>query len=255
MIVTPVPGLPLVAPGDDLAALVRDGLDRAGLALQDGDILAVTSKLASRSEGRFVDLSAVQPGAEAVALAAKLGKEPALVELVLRESQAISRAAPGVLIVRGRLGVVSANAGIDRSNALPPNAPAGSGPWALLLPADPDATARALHTALCPANARLGVVLTDSLGRPFRLGTVGHALGVAGMPALWDQRGRADLHGRVLEHTVTAFADQVAAAADLVAGQADEGAGVVLVRGVRWPPGPQGCAADLQRAPAGDLYA
>jgi coenzyme F420-0:L-glutamate ligase/coenzyme F420-1:gamma-L-glutamate ligase len=178
-------------------------------------------------------------------------KEPAMGELILRESVSVSRAVPGVLIVRHRQGFVSANAGIDRSNALPPGAPGGSGPWALLLPLDPDASARALRDAL---GGEIAVVISDSLGRPFRLGTVGAALGVAGLPAIWDQRGRTDLDGRALEHTVTALADQVAAAADLVAGQADEGRGAVLVEGLSFP-AVEGSARDLLRDPATDLYA
>src|SRR5207237_9241640 len=140
---------------------------------------------------------------------------------VLRESSAVSRAARNVLVVRHRLGFVVANAGIDASNAVPPGAPPGSGPWVLLLPRDPDGAARSLRRALEAATgARLGVVISDSFGRPFRLGTVGSAIGCDGLPPLWDRRGERDLFGRPLETTITALADQVAACADLVAGQA-----------------------------------
>jgi coenzyme F420-0:L-glutamate ligase/coenzyme F420-1:gamma-L-glutamate ligase len=197
----------------------------------------------------------VEPSPRALALAAETAKDPRLVELILRESTAVSRAAKDVLVVRHRLGFVVAHAGIDCSNAVPPGASAHSGPWALLLPAAPDATARALAAALQAATgARLGVVISDSFGRPFRLGTVGAAIGCAGLPPLWDRRGERDLHGRVLENTITALADQVAACADLVAGQAAEGRPLVLVRGLQFPPSDEPARA-LCRAPEQDLYA
>ena len=176
-------------------------------------------------------------------------------ELILRESSAVSRQAPGVIVVRHRLGFVVANAGIDSSNAVPPDAPPGSGPWALLLPEAPDVSAAVIRARVeAESGARVGVVITDSFGRPFRVGTVGVAIGVAGLPAVWDRRGEADLFGRPLETTVTALADQVAAVADLVAGQAAEGRALVLVRGLRFDPSGQGASALLR--PAGeDLYA
>jgi coenzyme F420-0:L-glutamate ligase/coenzyme F420-1:gamma-L-glutamate ligase len=167
----------------------------------------------------------------------------------------VSRQAPGVLVVRHRLGFICANAGIDCSNAVPPLAAPGSGPWALLLPTDPDGDAERLRQVLSTAAAaRIGVVITDSLGRPFRLGTVGAAIGVAGLPPLWDRRGEADIYGRRLEQTITALADQVAAAADLVAGQAAEGRPVVHVRGLHFPVAAQPAKA-LYRQAAEDLYA
>lgn len=248
-------GLPLIAPGDDLARLIDAALRDAELPLADGDVLVVTSKVVSRAEGRFVDVSGIEPSAGALELNAVVGKDPRLVELVLRESTAVSRAARGVLVVRHRLGFVSANAGIDLSNATPPGAPPGSGPWALLLPADPDAAAERLRAALRAAfGAELGVVISDSFGRPFRLGTVGAAIGVAGLPALNDQRGQVDLGGRSLEATITALADQVAAAADLVAGQAAESRPVVLVRGLTFTAGTHS-ASELARVADEDLYA
>ncbi|HEX8953143.1 MAG TPA: coenzyme F420-0:L-glutamate ligase [Polyangia bacterium] len=250
-----LPGVPLVGPGDDLAALALAALDRARAALADGDVLVVTSKVLSRVEGRFVALPTVQPSPRALALAEKSGKDARMVELVLRESTHVSRVARDVLVVRHRLGFVAANAGIDCSNAAPPDAEAGAGPWALLLPAAPDASARALRQRLQEASgAAVGVVVSDSFSRPFRLGTVGAAIGCAGLPPLWDRRGERDLHGRVLENTITALADQVAACADLVAGQADEGRPFVLVRGLRFTPSDEPARA-LCRAPEGDLYA
>jgi coenzyme F420-0:L-glutamate ligase/coenzyme F420-1:gamma-L-glutamate ligase len=240
--VVALPGLPVVEPGDDLATLIGAALARAELTLRDGDVLVVASKLVSRAEDRFVDLATVDPSPRARALAETTGKDPRLVEVVLRESTAVSRAAKHVLIVRHRRGFVVANAGVDASNVR------GHGTWVLLLPEDPDASAARLAAALGAA-----VVISDSFGRPFRLGTVGVAIGAAGLPALFDQRGKRDLFGRALEHTETALADQIAAAADLVAGQAAEGRGAVLVRGLHFPSSSGGAKA-LCRAPEEDLY-
>ena len=246
--ITPLPGLPLVEPGDDLAALIADGLARAGLVLQTDDALVVTSKIVSKAEGRIVELGSVAVSAEAERLAGVTGKDARIVELVLRESVAVSRAAPGVLVTRHRLGFTAANAGVDQSNLAQGDA------RALLLPLDPDASARALRASLgARAGTAPAVVISDSQGRPFRLGGVGVALGVAGMPALVDLRGQADLFGRALKITLQAYADLVASAAQLVSGEAAEGAPVALVRGLRFPPG-EGRASDLYRAPEHDLY-
>jgi coenzyme F420-0:L-glutamate ligase/coenzyme F420-1:gamma-L-glutamate ligase len=249
--VTALPGVPIVQPGDDLAAFVREALARAAIALRDGDVVVVASKVVSRAEGRFVDLASVAPSAKAIEVAREIDGDARVVELVLRESTQISRKARGALIVRHRLGFVTANAGLDLSNAAPPASMGGTGPWAILLPESPDASAVRLRASLGGA---IGVVISDSHGRPFRVGTVGAAIGVAGLPATWDQRGDVDLFGRVLEHTSTALADQVAAAADLVAGQAAERRGVVHVRGLSFSP-TESSARHLVRPPEGDLYA
>ncbi len=181
-----------------------------------------------------------------------------MVEVVLGEAQAVSRVARDALIVRHRLGFVCANGGVDLSNAMPVpqgSAPPSGGPWALLLPRDPDASAERLRRALTAASgAHIGVVVSDSFGRPFRLGSVGAAIGVAGLPALWDRRGEQDLFERKLEHTMTALADQVAAAADLVAGQAGEGRALVVVRGLSFDVGTH-AASELLRPADKDLYA
>lgn len=243
-----VPGLPMVQPGDDLPALIAGALASAGLALQPGDVLVITSKIVSKAEGRLVDLRAVAPSARAHEIAAQVGKDPRLVELILRESTEISRAAPGVLIVTHRLGFTSANAGVDQSNVGPDRE------WAILLPADPDASARTLRVGLGSlTGVAPGVVISDTHGRPFRLGNINVAIGVAGIPALWDQRGTTDLFGRVLQATITAPADEIAAAAGLVTGQAAEALPVVLVRGLSLPAG-DGRAADLVRPKEMDLY-
>lgn len=249
---TALTGLPIFEPGDDLALLIRHALARADLSLEPGDVLVVTSKAVARVEGRFEDVSRVTPSAQAVELGARTGKDPRLVELILRESTGVSRVTGQAIVVRHRLGFIAANAGIDMSNTRPRGHGDG-GPWALLLPLDPDASAERLRAALAPQGG-VGVILSDSFGRPFRLGTVGVAVGLAGLPALWDQRGNPDLFGRTLEQTITALADQVAAAADLVAGQAAEGRPVVHVRGLRFPPG-EHSARELVRPAKEDAYA
>jgi coenzyme F420-0:L-glutamate ligase / coenzyme F420-1:gamma-L-glutamate ligase len=229
--------IPTVRPGDDLGLLALAALDRTGIKLRDRDVLVVASKVVARAEDRFVDLSLVIPSGRAEELGARTGKDPRVVELVLRESTAISRAAAGALIVRHRLGFVCADAGIDFSNAGEPGARSGPGPFALLLPADPDRSAAGLRAALERASGkRIGVIVSDSHGRPFRLGTLGAAIGISGLPPLWDRRGELDRHGRKLEHTQSALGDQVATAADLVAGQAAEGRPLIHVRGLRFEP-------------------
>jgi coenzyme F420-0:L-glutamate ligase/coenzyme F420-1:gamma-L-glutamate ligase len=253
--VVAVPGMPIIGRGDDLPGIVARALESARIALVDGDVLVVTSKVVSRAEGRFLELPRVEPSARAFDLAQKVGRDPRFIELILRESLAVSRQGKGVLVVRHRLGFVVANAGIDASNAVPSDAPPGTGPWALLLPAAPDASARAIRVRLeAGSGARVGVVVSDSFGRPFRLGTVGAAIGISGLPPLWDRRGEPDLFGRPLEQTVTALGDQVAAVADLVAGQAAEARPLVLVRGLRFDPS-EDAATALLRPPDEDLYA
>lgn len=247
----PLPGLPDFAPGDDLAGTILQALSAAGLALQPDDVLVLAQKIVSKVEGRLVDLNQVQPDARALELGQQTGKDPRLVHLILQESESVSRAAPGVLIVRHRLGFTSANAGIDRSNVRPG---AAGEEFVLLLPQDPDASAARLRRALQEATGvSVAVLIADSHGRPFRMGTVGVAIGVAGMPALWDRRGESDLYGYALQHTDVAVADEIAAAAGLLMGQAAEGLPAVIVRGLHLPDLPAS-AADLVRSPQRDLY-
>ena len=244
-----VPGLPLVRAGDDLAALLLDGLGRSGIALRAGDVLVVAQKIVSKAEGRLVDLAAVVPSARARELAPLVNKDPRLVELVLGESRRVVRAARDVLIVEHRLGFVMANAGVDQSNVAAP----GQGEYALLLPLDPDASARRLRAAIAArAGVAPGIVINDSFGRAWRVGTVGVAIGAAGVPALRDLRGTPDLLGRTLRVTVVGHADEIAAAASLLMGQAAEGCPAVLVRGLT--SGPEQPAAVLLRPPAEDLF-
>jgi coenzyme F420-0:L-glutamate ligase/coenzyme F420-1:gamma-L-glutamate ligase len=218
--------------------------------LQNGDVLVIAQKIVSKAEGRLVQLDEVVPSARALEVAAQTAKDPRVVELILQESEEISRMRPGVLIVRHRLGFTSANAGIDRSNV----AQAGEAETVLLLPLDPDASATAIHTAIAQQlNLSVGVVISDSHGRPFRQGTVGVAIGAAGLPTLWDRRGESDLYGYTLQHTTVGVADEIAAAAGLLMGQASEGMPVVLMRGLQLP-AIHGQAQDLVRPKELDLY-
>jgi coenzyme F420-0:L-glutamate ligase/coenzyme F420-1:gamma-L-glutamate ligase len=245
-----LPGLPLIQPGDDLAQLIIEALRSAQLSLVEGDVLVVTSKIVSKAEGRRLDLGTITPSAQAQEIAEKTGKDPRLVEVVLSESTAISRMRMGVLIVRHRLGFTSANAGIDHSNV-----GADGEEWVLLLPQNPDESAAKLRAALMHTFglSTLGIVISDTHGRPFRFGNVGVAVGVAGLPALLDLRGQRDLFGRVLQYTEIALADEIAAAADLLSGQGSEGLPVTIVRGLKFPP-IEGHASDLVRPPEMDLY-
>lgn len=245
-----LPNIPHIQPGDDLARLIITSLESAALTLAPGDVLVITSKLVSKSEGRFVDLATVTPSARAEKVGAIAHKDPRLVELILRESTGISRLRGEVLIVRHRLGFTLANAGIDHSNV-----GREGEDWVLLLPEDPDASARDLRARIGEQTGVLpGIVISDSHGRPFRIGTLGAAIGLAGFPGVWDRRGETDLYGRTLQVTVTGLGDEIAAAAGLVSGQASEGLPVVLVRGLRVPNG-DGSAADLVRPVELDLYA
>jgi coenzyme F420-0:L-glutamate ligase/coenzyme F420-1:gamma-L-glutamate ligase len=245
---TALPGIPLVQPGDDLAQLILDALGRCSLTLQTGDVLVVTSKIVSKSEGRIVELASVTPSAEAIQLAEKTRKDPRIVELVLSESESISRMAPGVMVVRHRLGFVSAMAGIDQSNV------DGSEDRVLLLPLDPDVSARALRSRLYEfTDADVGIVISDSHGRPFRMGNVGVAIGAAGVPALLDFRGSQDLFGRALKISVQGYADMIASASNLLTGEGCEGRPVVLLRGLEFL-AQDGSAAELNRPPEQDLY-
>jgi coenzyme F420-0:L-glutamate ligase/coenzyme F420-1:gamma-L-glutamate ligase len=246
--------VPHVAPGDDVAQVIDAALRAEALTLADCDVLVVCSKIIAKAENRYLDLALVEPSPAALELAARSGKDPRLVEAILQESERVSRVGRDALIVRHKSGHVSANAGIDQSNVRPPNAAPGSGPWVLRLPVDADAAAEHLRQQLSAAwRVRLAVIISDSFGRPLRVGTVGTAIGCAGIDPVFDQRGYTDLFGRTLEHTISATADQIAAAADLVAGQASEGTPVVRVRGLTFPPNERGASA-LCRKPGEDLY-
>jgi coenzyme F420-0:L-glutamate ligase/coenzyme F420-1:gamma-L-glutamate ligase len=226
-------GLPLVRAGDDLSGLILESLAAEGLSLGAGDILVLAQKIVSKSEGRRVDLNGVTPSPEALSLSRKCDKDPRFVEVVLGESREVLRARPGLLVVEHRLGFVCANAGVDRSNV---GEGREDGEWVLLLPEDPDESCRRIRARLGQeTGADVGVIINDSHGRAWRNGTVGAAIGVAGAPALVDLRGKMDLFDYRLQITQVAAADELAAAASLVMGQADEALPVVHVRGFPYP--------------------
>ena len=247
---TAVPHMPEVHPGDDLAGIILAALAAANIQLEEGDVVAVAQKIVSKAEDRYVRLVDIVPGEKAQEVAAFTEKDPRLVELILQESEEISRMKQGVLVTRHKLGFTSAHAGIDRSNV----GRDGGDETVLLLPVNPDAAAAALRERIEQAvGVAVGVVITDSHGRPFRLGTVGVAIGAAGIPALWDRRGEPDRDGHILQYTDVGVADEIAAAAGLVMGQGSEGRPVVIVRGLKLPL-QNGRASDLIRAKEMDLY-
>lgn len=226
--IAPLAGVGEVAPGDDLAALLAEAIRANHLVPNAGSVLVVTQKVVSKAEDRFVDLDSVVAGEEATNLAEVVRKDARIVELVLRESVAVLRAVPDVLITRHRLGFVMANSGIDRSNIGP-----GSADRVLLLPADPDASAQRISDCLgAEFGTSVPVVISDSFGRPWRYGVVNVAIGAAGLPSIVDRRGRPDRDGRPLEVTQVALADLIASAAGLAAGEGDEGIAAVLVSGL-----------------------
>jgi coenzyme F420-0:L-glutamate ligase/coenzyme F420-1:gamma-L-glutamate ligase len=249
---TALPGLPLVQPGDDLGALILAGLEAAGITLRSGDVVAVAQKIVSKAEGRLVNLAHVTPSARALELAAETQKDARFVEVVLSEATEVLRARANTLIVEHRLGFVCANAGVDRSN-VGPHVAAGD-EIVLLLPRDPDGACQALRERLRAATgADVGVLINDSHGRAWRKGSVGVALGVAGLPALLDLRGHPDLFDYALQVTQIGLADELAAAASLLMGQADEGRPVIHIRGVPYP-FREGDARELIRPKEMDLF-
>jgi len=241
-------GIPLVKEGDDIAGLILNGLAASGLLLRRGDVLVIAQKIVSKAEGRVVDLRGVTPSPRAKQLAAEVDKDPRLVELILRESTEVVRHRKGVLVVAHRSGIVLANAGIDASNV------AGDEHHVLLLPEDCNRSCRDIRARLgVRTRVEPAVLIIDSLGRAWRNGTVGVALGAAGLPALLDLRGTADLFGRELRSTEVGIADEIAAAASMLMGQAGEGTPIVLLRGLNLPDA-EGSAADLIRPREIDLF-
>lgn len=245
---TALPGVPLVEPGDDLLQIVLNAYANAKLAPATGDVLVLAQKIVSKAEDRYAVLAEVEPSAEAQEWARKVDKDPRLLELILRESKEVVRHRPGVIIVEHRLGYVHANAGIDQSNIT------AEQPRALLLPEDPDASAQALRQGIKErTGVEVAVIINDSAGRAWRNGVIGFALGSAGIEPLRDMAGKPDLFGRPLEHTQIAVADELAAAASLLMGQAAEGTPLVLARGLRFVASEQNSRA-LLRAKTEDLF-
>jgi len=239
-------GLPRIQPGDDLAALLVETIEANKVGLKRGDVVVVCQKVVSKAEGRIVELAPVTPSAFAAQIARDTGKDARLVEVVLRQTTRLVRMAGGHLICETGPGWVCANAGVDESNGVAPGT-------VTLLPEDADASAERLRAALEKASgAAVGVIVSDTFGRPWRDGQVDVALGVAGVGALLDCRGRSDLTGRDLQHTILAVADQLAAAAGLLM-EKDSGTAAVLIRGFEWR-ATVGRGRDLVRPPATDLF-
>lgn len=244
-----LPEIPLIKAGDDLAAILLAALQRTGLALRDGDLLVLAQKIVSKAEGRLIPLATVTPSPRAVELARETDKDPRLVQLILDESTEVMRKKPGVLIVRHRLGNVGAHAGIDQSNIEHVD-----GDAALLLPIDPDASAQALHAKLHQATGlRLGVIIADSMNRAWRMGTIGGAIGCAGLTVLDDLRGTADMFGRELKVTIINRADSLAATACLLMGESVQQTPAVLIQGLSFAPTTQ-TARDIIRPLADDMF-
>jgi coenzyme F420-0:L-glutamate ligase/coenzyme F420-1:gamma-L-glutamate ligase len=247
---TALPGIPMVEPGADLASIILDGVARAGETLRDRDVLVVAQKIVSKSEDRYVDLRTIVPSEQAVSLAREVDKDPRLVEVILRESSEVVRYRTGVLVVAHRLGFVLANAGVDQSNITHEE----ELDRVLLLPENPDASAARLRDALRErAGIDVGIIINDSLGRPWRNGTVGVALGAAGVRCLHDLRGASDLFGRTLRVTEVGVGDELASAASLLMGQAGEATPVILARGVDLGDWWEGASA-LLRQKSMDLF-
>jgi coenzyme F420-0:L-glutamate ligase/coenzyme F420-1:gamma-L-glutamate ligase len=240
---TPLSKIPLIRHGDNLADIVLRALEVTGIELRDGDILVMAQKIVSKAEGRSVNLATVTPSQRANELAKQTEKEPRVVELILQESNEVLRTRVGAIIVEHKLGFVCANAGIDHSNVNPPlrseegfEARGNADEWVLLLPANPDQSAEKMRSEIqSKTGKRIGILIIDSHGRAWRNGTVGVAIGIAGLPGLEDLRGRADLFGYKLQVTTVGVADELAAAASLMMGQAAEGTPVVHARGFPYP--------------------
>jgi coenzyme F420-0:L-glutamate ligase/coenzyme F420-1:gamma-L-glutamate ligase len=267
-------GIPLIRQGNNLADIVVRALQENNVSLEDNDILVFAQKIISKAEGRRINLVTVTPSTRALELAAQTEKDPRLVELILQESREVLRTRPGAIIVEHKLGFVCANAGIDHSNvdsplrlgdceAIGSVAEEGSGgratgdsldEWVLLLPAEPDRSAETIRQEiLSRTEKRIGILIIDSHGRAWRNGTVGVAIGIAGLPGLQDLRGQPDLFGFTLRITQVGVADELAAAASLIMGQAAEGTPVVHVRGFPYPLR-EGSLKELIRPKEQDLF-
>jgi coenzyme F420-0:L-glutamate ligase/coenzyme F420-1:gamma-L-glutamate ligase len=247
---TALPNIPLIQHGDDLAAIILRALRDANLALADGDVLVLAQKIVSKSEGRMVRLRDVTPSPRALELARQSGKDARFCEVVLWDTREVVRVRAGLIIVETKNGWVCANAGIDRSNV----APHDDAEWVLRLPEDADHSARALRERLRASTARdVGIIVDDTHGRAWRNGAVGVAIGVAGLPAVEDLRGKPDLFGYLLQVTTIGLADQIASAASLLQGQADEGRPIIHVRGAPMSRR-DGSAREIVRPKEQDLF-
>jgi coenzyme F420-0:L-glutamate ligase / coenzyme F420-1:gamma-L-glutamate ligase len=242
-----IPNIPMIQPKDNLPEIILKACEEAAIKLQSGDVLVISSKIVSKSEEQIVHLADVTPSETALELSETVNKDPRIVQLILQESRGISRKAQGVLVTEHRLGFVSANSGIDQSNVGIPDS-------VLLLPKEPDESARRIRNAVQTLTGLdVAIIISDTHGRPFRMGNVGVAIGIAGMLALDDKRGTHDLFGRELVATVQGYADMVASAAHLLCGEGAEGRPVIVLRGLDFPAG-DGRATELNRPLERDLY-
>lgn len=252
LVLSSLQNIPLIRHGDNLADILLDALRKTDIELQDGDILVLAQKIVSKAEGRMVNLADVTPSARALELAPQAEKDPRLVELILRESAEVLRIRKGVIVTEHKLGFVCASAGIDHSNVTGQGN--ASEEYVLLLPEDPDASAKRLRVELQRRTGKtIGVMIIDSHGRAWRNGAVGACIGLSGIPALVDERGWKDLFGYTLKITVVGVADELAAAASLVMGQAAEGTPAVHVRGFPHPSG-EGSLKELIRPKDMDMF-
>ena len=240
-------GIPEINTGDDIASITFDLAKAKGDPIEEGDVLVVAQKIVSKAEGRFVDLKMTEPSVEAIRLAEKTGKDPRLVQQILNESIEIVRAREGLIIARHHNGFVVANAGIDLSNS-------GAGEKAILLPLNPDLSAeRIARDMLAVSGKSVAVIVNDSMGRAWRNGTSGIAIGSYGLAALQDRRGQMDRDKKTLQSSEIALADEIAAAGSLLMGQGDESLPIVILRGLNWVSG-SGTAAQLVRPLEQDLF-
>ncbi len=245
-----LPHIPLIQRGDDLAEIILRGLSDANIVLEDSDVLVLAQKIVSKSEGRMVRLQDVAPSPRAVELAQQCGKDARFCEVVLWDTREVIRVREGLIVVETTHGWVCANAGIDRSNV----APHDTDEWVLRLPEDADRSARELRARLRALTSRdVGIIVNDTHGRAWRNGAIGVAIGVAGLPAVEDLRGRTDLFGYHLQVTTIGLADQIASAASLLQGQADEGTPIVHARGVPRSHG-ESSAREIVREKELDLF-
>jgi coenzyme F420-0:L-glutamate ligase / coenzyme F420-1:gamma-L-glutamate ligase len=249
MTVFTLPGIPEVQAGDDLAALIADALEAAGETLELGDIIVTAQKIVSKAEGRYIELADMTPGDEALEWAAKAEKDPRLVQAILDETEKVLRWRPNLLVVEHKRGWVMANAGADQSNI-----EGAEGERVLMLPLDPDASAASIRSGLeARYGGPVGVIIADSVGRAWRVGTVGLALGASGVRVMADIRGELDRQGRELKVSIVGAGDEIAAAANLLIGEAAEGTPVAVVRGLDMLDGSQ-TGANLVRASSEDLF-
>ena len=228
--ITALREFPLVSSGCDIVQLTLECVKKQNIFIESGDIFVFTQKVVSKAEGREINLKDVVPSEKARNLSITTGKDARLVELILSESKEIIRKSTDLIIAEHRLGMILANAGIDHSNIRPDDI----GEWVLLLPVDPDETSKNYRQRICDlTNKKVGIIISDSVGRAWRNGTTGLAIGIAGVPAVEDHRGKLDLFGVPLVASQEAIADELASAASLVQGQADEGRPVALIRGFK----------------------